>query len=466
VPEMVILKQSNFSLKKVLIPKGVSEFKAVDILNNTKIANMTIDLVEYGNDLGVEVIEVSSINEALYEFTGIVFKEDNGELEIDEIYIEIMSMLADELCNRSINLIKDIESIDRSHFKQNDSEIIYKQALNLTESAKEAINLNDYYSAASYCFGANVKYRNVLYREEDIKEKAIKKQAEKVKDIINDFHKILDSKKITKITDLQTYMIVKERLIEAQEALEKINENNNTLDQKYNLAYGIERVYSASSWSNFFNTSTQEFDLEEEDLKDSCREKIGEAEERYQYSKLIFPLTLENTKKEIQKAYADYEQGNYILCLFKASKAKAEADVILTSIGVEQSQLDSVIDQKLEILKRSIAKQIEKGIFPILGYSYYEYAKSLKESDKYSSMIFIEYGLELSNMDIYFQKNESHKFKLPIIRNQTIYGFLSGIGIGLIIAGITILIFKKTKNKSKKKHIRVKKIKRKKRSKK
>ena len=44
-------------------------------------------------------------------------------------------------------------------------ELVTKQqsAFNLTQKGQEAFNRNDYYTAASFCFGASVDYRDLLY---------------------------------------------------------------------------------------------------------------------------------------------------------------------------------------------------------------------------------------------------------------------------------------------------------------
>ncbi|MBI2575521.1 hypothetical protein HYV82_06575, partial [Candidatus Woesearchaeota archaeon] len=97
--------------------------------------------------------------------------------------------------------------------------------------------------------------------------------------------------------------------------------------------------------------------------------------------------------------------GNYELCLSKAAKAKAASDVLLGSLGVEAEGVDALVARKLLAAGRVISRQASKGVFPIVGYSYYEYAKSLNDSDPYSALLYSEYAIELSNMDMYFRKS-------------------------------------------------------------
>jgi hypothetical protein len=80
-----------------------------------------------------------------------------------------------------------------------------------------------------------------------------------------------------------------------------------------------------------------------------------------------------------------------------------------------------------------------------LGYSYYEYAESLKEEQPFSALLYAEYSLELSNLDIYFKPK---KFSLPQIRQEWIVFFVSGIIIGASFVQFLHNLRKKRSKKS------------------
>jgi uncharacterized protein len=417
-------------LKKVLIPEGeriVEDDREVietitlpigvkPIFENSSIQNKTIDLVKYGEKNGLTVVEVSDINDVLYEFTGREFEEQDYELIIDKGYEGTMSTLASVLCNRSNKLLKGIdEPLDIEYNSTMNS------ILGLTGKAKVAVNSSKHYSAASYCFGANVKLTYLLLSLEKLTEEDIKEKIEIIKKNVINLEKSIDKKEKKTVTDLEAYAIVKERLTESKEYSEEIlstkfnvtSSVNITPNDIYSLAYSFERVYSAFSWANFFDNRGKEFDFGKDSLKSSCQSKIAEAEERYHYVLLFYPiLDLAGTRKEIDYAYNDLEDENYELCLFKATKAKAESDVILSVSGVGDDKIANILDRKINAAKNNIAKQINKGNFPVLAYSYYEYADELKIDDKYSALLYSEYALELSNLDMYFK--EIRKF--PVIR--------------------------------------------------
>ncbi|HLD97224.1 MAG TPA: S16 family serine protease, partial [Candidatus Nanoarchaeia archaeon] len=75
-------------LKKVLIPEGE---RYVRISNRSSLAgratsNGTTDLLDYGKTLGLEVIEVSDIQETLLQLTGKNYSDEEKNLEIDTHY--------------------------------------------------------------------------------------------------------------------------------------------------------------------------------------------------------------------------------------------------------------------------------------------------------------------------------------------------------------------------------------------
>ena len=200
------------------------------------------------------------------------------------------------------------------------------------------------------------------------------------------------------------------------------------------LGYAVERFYSALSWAKFFGQEGRTFEFDQNSLRKTCNEKIDEANSRINYVDLVTSLPLTDTNKEISNAAYDRNQGFYDLCIFKASKAKAEADVIISGLGLKQDKVQIVLENKLNLVKQLILRQQQKENFPILGYSYYEYAQSLRTSDPYSSLIYAEYALELSNLDIYFEEKKS-TYQLRLDWKLAYYFFIG------VLTGILIVLF-------------------------
>ena len=157
------------------------------------------------------------------------------------------------------------------------------------------------------------------------------------------------------------------------------------------------------------------------------------------------PTSTSDARQAVRKSYDDFNSGNPELCLYKASIAKAKVDVVLNNLAINLDKIDEVIEDRSQIVNSIIAKQNQKDIFPILAYSYYEYANSLKENDKYSALLYLEYALELGNLDIYFPKKG---FTLPsFVKTEYIILYSSGLITGIVVGIIILRMIQKYRRK-------------------
>ena len=406
------------NMSKVLIPTATRK-----VMNDT--SNETFDLIDYGNELGIEVKEIADLNEVIYEFSGIKYEESTN-ITVDDSYKNTMKLLAETLCGKSIEMQKEIVVDNQIGLRIIDENLTrLEYANNLTEKGLKNKDKKNYYSAASFCFGANVQYGELIVEiKNDTNIDEVVKQ-------IDAFNDEIESKKYQTITDLQAYMIVKERIEEAKDTIVEAHKkfkNNESIFQ--DIAYAKERLFSAKSWAKFMGSGGKEYEFSSQVLEDSCSKKIGEAEERYQYLELFLPNA---NRDELNKAKQSKNKGKYELCLFRASKAKAQIDSVLSIAGVREESIEEYMKTKLKSVEKNIAKNINKGIFPIVGYSYYEYSQSLlEEEDWYSASLYGEYALELSNFDMYFP--EIHKRTINLNDFKLFFwGFLLGaICFGLL----------------------------------
>jgi len=428
-------------LKKVLIPIGGSidgenkSFELNESLRKNESVNESFDLDELRKKHEIEIIEVLTLDEAIFEFTGKRFREKKANLTINPEYKDTMKMLAIQLCSRSTKLKNKVSNLTTN----NRTRFILDNAINLSSKGKDSFGGNMYYSSASYCFGANVEFNYLSLLQLNSTGDEVREKVKELRQEIDDFDKTIENEKLKTITDLESYMVVKERLLEAYTFLGLVDEsisNNNT--NLRNLAYAIERINSAKSWSQFLENTGKEFDFNDEVIEKACRTKLSEVEERLQYVQLYIPQNLENAGQELDYAYQDLKDGNYVLCLFKASKAKANVDAVLSVFGVRINNVVNIVNQKLSIVERNLVEEAENGIFPVVGYSYFEYANSLKDTDPFSALLYTEYALELSNLDIYFKSPSKSRINSFININKNLFVVLIiGIVIGIIFGKIT-----------------------------
>ncbi len=211
-----------------------------------------------------------------------------------------------------------------------------------------------------------------------------------------------------------------------------------------NGGYAMERYYSAIMWDKFYNQGGKPFILDKALLRTLCLNKMSEAAERISYAEIIFPfLSFREKRKNLQRVYSDIESSNYEMCWLRSAKVKAETDMLLNAVSLRRSSFNRTIKRRIEMAGYSIGKSERKGIFPILAYSYYEYARSLLDGDPSSAMLYSEYALELSDIDSYMTA-KSVKARI-VVRREYIYIFSSGLFVGLL-AGI--ILGRKNRRKS------------------
>ncbi len=412
---------------RILIPNW-------DSVNNTPNENLSIN-----------VTYVSTLEDALYYFTGKNYAMPLPDLttnsDYSREYTKIMSQITIDLCTKYGKIGEDNKLILPN---------LTNYGINITNSSQDnfvsalnAMKNNSYYSAASFCFGGNVKVYNAMIQ--NLSNDDLKILYSNLLDNITNFKKEMDASitSIDTISELEAYMVVAERLADAQIILSELDLTNIT---SYKLAYASERFGTAVVWSRFRQLPGQKFIMDDELLKIVCSKKISEAEERLNYLELYYSSN--DIRKDLNLAYDYNNKRDYALCIFAASKVKADSDVLLSIIFIPESNLHKLVIEKNNAAKRAIAKQEKVNIFPILGYSYYEYSTSLENTDTYSSLLYSEYSLELSNLDMYFKKKDPVTFSTIITLNPFyILGFISGLCIGIALMSIIMMLRNKKASK-------------------
>ncbi|MBI5064623.1 hypothetical protein HZA97_00165 [Candidatus Woesearchaeota archaeon] len=396
--------EKNFS--KVLIPKGTAILKE---------NNSSINLIDYGKNLSIKVIEVGTLSEALNHFDGAQKEEKKVEFVISENYKKLMKEVADELCGKVKTFPEELRNY-----------------------SKKALDEENYYSAASLCFRSLIDQRKKEYSELNATKENLEALTETLSKKINITEKDLMSEKVNSLTALQTFMAVKERIDEAKELFEEIKNRKNEDAITY-VAFAEERLNSAKLWMKFFKLDDKKVELNDKNLKISCENKLAEIEERLQYISEYLPIPLVRAEQDLKKAY-DFLEKDPISCLYLASRTKASVDIVVSLLGVPEERLKEILDIKLSLAQKALVRAQQKGIFPLISYSYYEYADSLKEFDVQSALLYAEYALEFATLDIYFPPGKFYEQKPnKFFKEFSINSFL--LGIGLTLLGLSLMIY-------------------------
>ncbi len=418
----------KYGYEKALIPKW-------DALNES-----------FEDNRSLRVIQVSRMEDALYEFTGKNYSKEYSEVVSSDEYRNIMKTITIDLCSKyggfidSNIILPNISDIS----EDNESKDYFGLALS-------EINDENYYSAASYCFGGNVRISREIY--DNLSNTKLKQEYAKILGEISLQDESLRKQEISTITDLETYMIVKERIEDARDILRSENPENIS---GRDIAYARERIDTAISWSKFFSIEGKEFSRNQDVLENACKKKLSETEERINYLQVYYPGNVD--RSELNKAYGYSDSKDYALCIFTASKAKADVDVILGALFLNDKDVDELLQEKLDAASVVINRQKGAGLFPILGYSYYEYSDSLRTEEPYSALLYAEYALELSNLDMYIGVQKQKVSKPFRVDTQHIALFVIGFALGALfvmffVLGYSRFILKKKTGISSKKKI-------------
>ncbi len=370
-------------------------------------------------DLTIEVVEVANIEEALFYYTGHMFPQEDKILDVPQEYNQIMRGVATDLCERYLSVESELEN--------------YTRDLNFNRSV-EAIELGDYYSAASYCYTAVVVARQVLFST--YSEEELNQTRELLRMQIEEFEREINRIPINTISDLETSMIVKERLFEAR-----------SLVDEGELAYVYERFNSAISWSAFFNYESEELRLNKGYLRNTCFTRLAEADERVSY--LEYLAGTNNFRNQIEETRRISSEGDFAFCIFRATKIKSDVNSAILASTVPADQIENLARAKYSVAYRQAAR----NRFSIIGYSYLNYAGSLININPASSIGFSDYAAEFGNLDMYL---ESPGGSLLNLNRRTGFSinldnvFFSGMLFGIAISLALILILARRPKKDKK----------------
>lgn len=446
-----ITAAASAGITKVMIPAWEPMAQSADAKINVSIflRNQTYNvsepeqvkeqtLHELAEELGIDLIQVSHIEDVMREYDLPIRDRLNQSIEVPEEYTKIMKDISDQLCSRAELLSHEVNETNGTGF------IIQNQSEFYLDQAELALQDGDYYPAASFCFGSAIRFRYLQYASINFSDEKIEEMIVDSGKDIQEFVSNLPTN-ISTMSDLQTLMVVKERVSDASKQLKTAKEalkENRTQDAVYALAYVIERLNSAEQWSQFFGRKGIAYTIDESSLRQACLQKLDEAQMRKQYINIFFPLDISGITSSLDKAYEQYSDNDYDQCIFTASKAKAEAETLISAAAIgSEEHLTLLVQEKLQLAEQIILREQNRDVFPLLGYSYYEYAYSLLEPDLYSSLVYAEYSLELSNLGIYFPKknvNIEHKYKLD-------FWYFYAYGVGILTGMLLMLLILRRK---------------------
>jgi len=406
--------------KYFLIPYGERYVTVEDPYSKNN--NITVDVVEYGKKLGVKVIEIKSIYDAIYYFTNHTLVEGNYSPNpvLEDIYKEKMKNLADEvlkLTKENYNYVNNRLNNDSSVMLNYQMEINLKKRL---EESKKDLNVAQrlysqgyYYAATSKAFGVmiNLEVINTTlnYMESTDKRGYLKDYLINIQKDIDDKKEIIKNKSLTK-SNFEYILASKSRIYEGEDLMDKAWKeyyNGNFLSAIEYASYGKWRGKSAIWWLKLADEDvpSDEELIDESQFIPLAQKYLDNAEIVVFYSSLVLPDTglIDDAEDKLDKAREYYEKGEYLLSIAESIDAYVYATTSLNYNNTDMKYLKDMAEKKIYKVMDNY------GYLPVSAMGYYEYANSL--NDTFSKVLYYEYSAAYSQMDIDILKEIGHRYR-------------------------------------------------------
>ena len=380
--------------------------------------NTTIDVVEYGEELGIKVIEVRNIYDAIYYFTNHTLLEENYTPDpvLEEKYKKKMKNLADEvieLTKKSYNYINNRlnnnPNIKLNYVMEMKLKKRLKDCKRDLEIAEKLYSQGSYYAATSKAFGVMINLEAINttlnYMEGSDKRSYLRNYLVSIQEDIEKKKKIIKNKKLTE-NNFEYILASRSRIYEGEELVDKAWKeyyNGNPLSAIEYASYGKWRGESAIWWLELSDEDSL-LDgkyIDENQLMFLAQKYLDNAEVVVLYSSMVLPQAglIEEAEKKLEKAKEYYDRGEYLLSIAESIDAYVYATTSLN--------YNTDTDYLKEMAERRIYKVMDKYRYlPVSAMGYYEYANSF--NDTFYRALYYKYSTAYAQMDIDILKEIGH----------------------------------------------------------
>lgn len=331
----------------------------------------TVDLPKLGNELGITVKEVSTVQDAVLEFTGYdIRKQSTNKTVFTTGYLNLLEPLALQLRNESKNMYNNTAFIDNDYIKN---------ALELQNQADNLTNNKKYYAATSLYFQSMIdiltsQWEYQYDREKD-KDQYIENLINIVEEQIQNSENDLDKFKSKGISNVEIIGAAESRIMEASDILEDTKNLNTTEGVIYRLAFANERARTAQWWLTLFVSSGKT--IPEDVLKDRSGWYLSQAQSISTYTQSLIsgnggPII---DKGDITIVQKEIERGYYSGAIFDSLRIISTSSTVIKSLSVQDpSTRTNQIANAAEIAINEVRSE---GIEPTLAVSIYEHGETL-----------------------------------------------------------------------------------------
>lgn len=358
----------------VTVRKTVTTTKGAFIISEEK--EETVDVVELGKKLTIEVKEAGTIQDAVLAFTNheITKPAYKGTI-LTPRYLNLLEPLATNLKKESRAMYEETATVAKSKFLDQANDIL-KRADRIYEDKK-------YYAATSSYFNAMINIRFAQWSDgfskATDKEQYLTELVDKVEKQIKLSETSLDNFKSYGISDMEAVGAAESRITTARARLDEAKKLNDADEKISSLAFAHERARTAEWWLTLATPYGKV--VPENILKDRAGWYLSQAQSINTYTLTLLSESgahlgiTSGADEDINHAQKELARGYYAGAIFDSLQATIKAS---TSIGLlGKADADKKIEQSAEAAKVAINEARVAGIEPTLAVSAYEYAETL-----------------------------------------------------------------------------------------
>lgn len=389
----------------------------------TTVEKRKVNVSQLGAELGVEVIEVSRIDDALSYMLGLkVERAPAMKPELPESVKEVLRNWVENYLNESQKIRTEVQSVlsGLGTLSKRVISNLLSDSENYSFSARDELTKGNYYTAASLSFNSVVQaeYARALADYAARGENAVNELMSRVDSKIKEVGKLLNSTKPRDFSEVEAFIAAKARYYDATNSLKKAAQlisGGSYLDSMdwggiHWLAYAYWRADSANNWLKM-QVASGSMELDEERIKEVASVILYEAESVVSYSNSLLQ-DLGASSDFLNRAYSDlndassaFSSGDYYGSIGLSASALAYGVVSIHEWFT--SDPNAVLKAVKESCYSSINELLSKKVTPVLALSYAEMASTEERNNNLLSSI------------AYYELSSAHSHLISLLLKQS-----------------------------------------------
>ncbi len=354
--------------RTVVVEEVVTEERGPFVFRTTETKE--VNLIDLGNELGVGVAEVNTVEDAFAYYTGYSVSKPEVTFNVSQ-YSDVMVKLADKMKADALELLEDT----KKHAQEDELASIR----NTIDQAEENYEEGDYYTSTSQYFQAKIDMRYVIYKH-TLTTNNIEEEFQKVEEEIDFCVECLEDYDTMGVNSFQLIGAAEERVKRAEKYLSDARSSGDFDSAINNLALARERVESAKAWLSLLETIETDIKLDKEQVKKRAQFYLSQAESLIVYSSSIggHNVLINRAKESSNLASEMLDEGFYAGAVTSAIDSIVKTSISVELIGAGEAQIAEKTVTAEESAKEALS-QVE-FITPILPAAYFEFANNMNNN--------------------------------------------------------------------------------------